>query len=99
MQRPVDFELSRRRLLIAGAASLAAPAVTRTATPAKAQVKAQVPATGAPAMSKFSFNVNGRARELELDRALINDDESSWNETWIAKVRVCHLPLALSRHS
>jgi xanthine dehydrogenase YagT iron-sulfur-binding subunit len=69
MQRPSDFEFSRRRLLIAGAASLAAPAVARTATPsaAKAQVKAQVPATGAPAMSKFSINVNGKVREIEAD--------------------------------
>ena len=65
MQRPSDFELSRRRLLIAGAASLAAPAVARTVTPSAA--KAQVPATGAPVMSKFSFNVNGKAREIEAD--------------------------------
>lgn len=69
MQRPSDFELSRRRLLIAGAASLAAPAVAQTAPPsaANAQVKAQVPANGAPAMSKVSFNVNGGLRELEVD--------------------------------
>ena len=65
MARPSDFELSRRRLLIAGAASLAAPAVARTAAPSAAN--AQVPANGAPAMSKFSFNVNGTARELEID--------------------------------
>jgi xanthine dehydrogenase YagT iron-sulfur-binding subunit len=68
METSGDYELSRRRLLIAGAASLAAPAA-RTATPsaAQAQVNAQVPATGAPAMSKFSFNVNGMPRELEVD--------------------------------
>jgi xanthine dehydrogenase YagT iron-sulfur-binding subunit len=65
MQRPSDFELSRRRLLIAGAASLAAPAVARTVTPSAA--KAQVPATGAPVMSKISFNVNGKVREIEAD--------------------------------
>jgi len=69
VQKPSDFELSRRRLLIASAASLAAPAIARTATPsaAQAQVKTQVPANGAPAMSKFSFNVNGTVRELEVD--------------------------------
>ena len=65
MQRPSDFEFSRRRLLIAGAASLAAPAVARTVTPSAA--KAEVPATGAPVMSKFSFNVNGKAREIEAN--------------------------------
>ena len=65
MQRASDFELSRRRLLIAGAASLAAPAVARTVTPSEA--KAQIPAAGAPVMSKFSFNVNGKAREIEAD--------------------------------
>jgi xanthine dehydrogenase YagT iron-sulfur-binding subunit len=70
MQKPSDFELSRRRLLIAGAASLATPAVAGTAAPpaARVQVKAQVPANGAsPAMSKFSFNINGKPRELEVD--------------------------------
>ena len=69
MQTPNDFELSRRRLLLAGAASLAAPAVIRNAAPsaAEAQVKAQVPVNGAPAMSKVSFNVNGRQSELEVD--------------------------------
>jgi xanthine dehydrogenase YagT iron-sulfur-binding subunit len=65
MQRPSDFELSRRRLLIAGAASLAAPAVARTVAPSAAN--AQVPTTGAPVMSKFSFNVNGKAHEIEAD--------------------------------
>jgi xanthine dehydrogenase YagT iron-sulfur-binding subunit len=67
LQRPSDF--SRRRLLIAGAASLAAPAAVRTVTPsaAKAQANAQVPANGAPMMSKFSFNVNGKVREIEAD--------------------------------
>jgi xanthine dehydrogenase YagT iron-sulfur-binding subunit len=55
--------------LIAGAASIAAPAVARTVTPsaAKAEVNPQVPANGAPAMSKFSFTVNGKLRELEVD--------------------------------
>jgi xanthine dehydrogenase YagT iron-sulfur-binding subunit len=62
MQKPCDFELSRRNLLIGGAASLAA---TSAAAPPAA--KAQVPVLAAPAMSKVSFNVNGTARELEVD--------------------------------
>jgi xanthine dehydrogenase YagT iron-sulfur-binding subunit len=67
MQTPNDFELSRRRLLLAGAASLAAPAVIRNAAPSTAKAQVQVPVNGAPAMSKVSFNVNGRQRELEVD--------------------------------
>jgi xanthine dehydrogenase YagT iron-sulfur-binding subunit len=62
MQKPCDFELSRRNLLIGGAASLAGTSVV--APPA---AKAQVPVLAAPAMSKVSFNVNGATRELEVD--------------------------------
>ena len=65
MQRPRDFELSRRHLMIAGAASLAVPSVAEIAAPSAA--KAQVPVIGVPVMSKLSFNVNGKARELEVD--------------------------------
>ena len=66
MQSRNDLELSRRDLLIVGAASVAATAVPSVA-------HAQAPAIGAPAMSevlvtsKVSFNLNGMARELELD--------------------------------
>jgi len=68
MQSPRDLEISRRDLMIVGAASVAA-------TAAPSMTKAQAPATGAPAesatgapvMSKVSFNVNGAARALDLD--------------------------------
>jgi xanthine dehydrogenase YagT iron-sulfur-binding subunit len=65
MRSPGDFEFSRRDLLIVGAASLAAPPIAVTARPSAA--KGQVAVTGAPVMSKVSFNVNGKARELEVD--------------------------------
>jgi xanthine dehydrogenase YagT iron-sulfur-binding subunit len=66
MQSPNDLELSRRDLLIVGAASVAATAVPSVA-------HAQAPVNGATAMSavlatsKVSFNLNGAPRELELD--------------------------------
>jgi xanthine dehydrogenase YagT iron-sulfur-binding subunit len=60
-----DFEFSRRDLLIVGAASLAAPTVAVTAEPSVAKAQAVVP--GAPVISKVSFDVNGKARELEVD--------------------------------
>ena len=65
MRSPGDFEFSRRDLLIVGAASLAAPSVAVMAAPTAA--KAQAAVTGAPVMSKVSFNVNGKARDLEVD--------------------------------
>jgi xanthine dehydrogenase YagT iron-sulfur-binding subunit len=52
--------MTRRELLIVGAASVAATAVPLFA-------KGQPPATGAPVISKVSFDVNGNACELELD--------------------------------
>ena len=62
MKRP--GELSRRDLLIVGAASLA-PSVARTAAPSAAE--AQSAPIGVPVMSKLSLNVNGKARELDVD--------------------------------
>ena len=65
MHGPSDFELSRRKLLLGTAASVAFSATS--------EVKAQalsVPAqqgASAAAMSKVSFNVNGSLRELALD--------------------------------
>lgn len=56
-----EFDISRRGVLISGAASVAvtvAPAVA--AEPAPAQGKA-------PPMHKVAFTVNGKPRELELD--------------------------------
>ena len=65
MQGPSDFELSRRKLLLGTAASVAfsATSETRAQTPA-VPAQAVVPAA---AMSKVSFNVNGSLRELALD--------------------------------
>jgi xanthine dehydrogenase YagT iron-sulfur-binding subunit len=60
MQGPGAFEISRRDLLILGAISAAASAVPLVA-------KGQSPAAGTPIVSKVSFDVNGRPRELELD--------------------------------
>jgi xanthine dehydrogenase YagT iron-sulfur-binding subunit len=61
MQTPSDFELSRRELLILGAASAA---VTVIPLIAEAQTSAPSPA---PVMLKVSFDVNGKPRELEVD--------------------------------
>ncbi len=67
MQGPSDFELSRRKLLLGTAASVAFSA-------APPMANAQAPAVSVPdavpravSMSKVSFNVNGRAREVALD--------------------------------
>jgi len=60
MKSPVSLEMTRRELLIAGAASVAATAVPLFA-------KGQAPVTEAPVTSKVSFDVNGKACELELD--------------------------------
>ncbi|MDH6693543.1 aldehyde dehydrogenase iron-sulfur subunit PaoA [Bradyrhizobium elkanii] len=56
------LELSRRHLLIVGAASLAASSI---ATPPPAA--AQAAPTGAPVMTRVSFDVNGETHQLELD--------------------------------
>jgi xanthine dehydrogenase YagT iron-sulfur-binding subunit len=67
MQSPGELELSRRNLLIiAGAASVAATAVPFAAH-AQAPAIGSTAMSGGPATSKVSFNVNGEARELELD--------------------------------
>ena len=61
-----ELEVSRRRLLIGAAASLA---VTGVPTVANAQVPAggtQAPVE-VPSISRVSFTVNGMPRELELD--------------------------------
>jgi len=60
MQNPVEFEMSRRGLLIGAAASAAGAA-------APSMANAQPAVTGAPVMSKVSFSVNGEARVLEVD--------------------------------
>jgi xanthine dehydrogenase YagT iron-sulfur-binding subunit len=66
MQGPSDFELSRRKLLLGTAVSVAvsaAPSIASAQTPA-----APGHATAAAsAISNVSFNVNGRVREVTLD--------------------------------
>ena len=67
MQGPSDFDLSRRKMLLGTAASVAfgaAPPFAYAQTPA---APAQAAAAQAVAMSKVSFSVNGRPRELALD--------------------------------
>ena len=66
MQGPSDFELSRRKLLLGTAASVAvtaAPSIASAQTPA-APGHAMAAAS---AISNVSFNVNGRMREVTLD--------------------------------
>jgi xanthine dehydrogenase YagT iron-sulfur-binding subunit len=67
MQGPSDFDLSRRKLLLGTAASVAfsaAPPIAHAQAPA---VPAQAAAAQAVSMSKVSFNVNGKPRDLALD--------------------------------
>src|SRR5260370_299821 len=58
MQKSRDLDVSRRDLMVGGAA---AAAVTAAPSVARAQAAAGVPSL------KVAFTVNGRARELELD--------------------------------
>ena len=62
MQISGRLELSRRHLLIVGAVSLAASSIA-TPTP----LAAQSAPTGAPVMTRVSFDVNGETHQLELD--------------------------------
>jgi len=62
MQTPEEYELSRRGVLVGGAASVA----TVTLAPAAASTGA-APAPVAPPTARVSFKVNGTVRELELD--------------------------------
>jgi len=67
MQGPSDFDLSRRKLLLGTAASVAfsaAPPIAHAQAPA---APAQAAAAQAVPMSKVSFNVNGKPRDLALD--------------------------------
>jgi xanthine dehydrogenase YagT iron-sulfur-binding subunit len=63
--RTIDLGLTRRDLLIVGAASFAIPSVAETAAPSAA--RAQAAAIGVPVMSNVSFQVNGKTRDLALD--------------------------------
>ena len=58
------FRLTRREVLKAGAASMAATVVPAAAIAAEADA---MPTDNAPVSSRVSFTVNGKARQLELD--------------------------------
>ncbi|HEY5754551.1 MAG TPA: aldehyde dehydrogenase iron-sulfur subunit PaoA [Steroidobacter sp.] len=60
MHDSCDLEITRRDLLKVGAVSAAAAAVPQVA-------KGQSPAAQPPVLTKVSFNVNGKPRELTLD--------------------------------
>src|SRR5439155_9996330 len=67
MQGPSDFDLSRRKLLLGTAASVAFSAAPPMVNAQVPTVPAQATATEAVSMSKVSFSVNGRPREVALD--------------------------------
>ena len=62
-----DIELSRRRLLVATAASVAITTVPSAAHSQAAMTPLEAGAGQAPSISKVTLTVNGMARELELD--------------------------------
>src|SRR5258708_29536509 len=62
--RMQDFEISRRDLLIVGAASLATPPLAARAAPVPTRTQA---AAAAAAVSKVALNINGNASQLEVD--------------------------------
>jgi len=64
MQSPSDFEISRRKLLIAGAASFATPPLAASVAPTQARAQG---GAAAVAMSKITLTINGKGRELEVD--------------------------------
>src|SRR3954468_8884790 len=66
MQNLRNLEISRRDLLIVGAASTMATAMPSLADAPSGPGDAAA-GTGAPAMSKTSFTVNGTVRDLEID--------------------------------
>jgi xanthine dehydrogenase YagT iron-sulfur-binding subunit len=61
-----DLELSRRRLLIGAAASVAVTSTTQRAKAQAAEAGA-VPALGTPATARVSMVVNGATQDLEVD--------------------------------
>jgi xanthine dehydrogenase YagT iron-sulfur-binding subunit len=59
-----DLEISRRDLLIVGAASLATPPLAASAAAVPTRTKATA---AAAALSKVALNINGNASQLEVD--------------------------------
>lgn len=66
MKSSREIELSRRALLMGGAASVAATTLPVARADAQTRVQAPRPDTQA-ILAKVSFEVNGTARALELD--------------------------------
>jgi len=65
MPNPTELEISRRRLMVGTAASVA---ITRSSSNSLAQTRSvQAAANEAGALAKVSLTVNGMARELEVD--------------------------------
>lgn len=62
MQTPEEFEVSRRGVIVGGAASVATVALVPTGA-----AVAAAPAPATPPTAKVAFSVNGKAHELELD--------------------------------
>jgi len=67
MNKPTDFELSRRTVLKGAAVSVALGAVLSVANAAASAADAQAAGTGQPSMAKVSFTVNGKPVSLKLD--------------------------------
>ncbi len=66
MSHPIDLPLSRRELLIAGAASVAVPAASAQTIDAPASEPPAAPVSSLPS-SRVTLQVNGQAHTLELD--------------------------------
>jgi xanthine dehydrogenase YagT iron-sulfur-binding subunit len=67
MQGPSDFELSRRKVLLGTAASVAFGVTPRIADAQTPAVPVQDAASASIPTSKVSFNVNGMVHDLALD--------------------------------
>jgi xanthine dehydrogenase YagT iron-sulfur-binding subunit len=66
-RNPTDLDVSRRQLLAGAAASAAVAAAPAVAVAQAPTSNAQATIVDVPSMSRVSFTVNGRARELMLD--------------------------------
>ena len=68
MEHPLDIKLSRRELLLAGAASATATGLPAVAAAQEAGPPGATPSsTAAPVNAKVSLTVNGRRADLALD--------------------------------
>ena len=70
MEKPADFGISRRNLLIVAGASVvttSAPAPTHAQDAARTAVPSLPASSDMPVTSKVSLDINGAVRELELD--------------------------------